>query len=69
MQNPFLSKKSGKTAGTDATVDSIELSPSGRNEEVTPGRKAIRNAKTERFQRTGRSNSAPDSYDWQTNGR
>ncbi|XP_033348222.1 uncharacterized protein LOC117232734 isoform X1 [Bombus vosnesenskii] len=68
FQNPFLPKKSGKTAGTDATVDSIELSSSGRAEETSPGRKAIRNAKSERFQRTGRSNSAPDSYDWQTNG-
>ncbi|CAL7939010.1 unnamed protein product [Xylocopa violacea] len=69
FQNPFLPKKSGKTAGTDAVADSIELSPSGRAEETLPGRKTIRNAKTERFKRTGRSNSAPDSYDWQTNGR
>ncbi|XP_076761677.1 uncharacterized protein LOC143429783 [Xylocopa sonorina] len=69
FQNPFLPKKSGKTAGTDAVADGIELSPSGRAEETLPGRKTIRNAKTERFQKAGRSNSAPDSYDWQTNGR
>lgn len=68
LQNPFLSKKGGKTANT--TADSIELSPSERAEEITPqGKKIIRNVKTEQFQRTGRSNSAPDSYDWQTNGR
>ncbi|XP_006620149.1 probable serine/threonine-protein kinase dyrk2 isoform X1 [Apis dorsata] len=68
FQNPFLSKKGGKTANT--TADSIELSPSERAEEITPqGKKIIRNVKTEQFQRTGRSNSAPDSYDWQTNGR
>ncbi|XP_017790027.1 PREDICTED: serine/threonine-protein kinase N1-like [Habropoda laboriosa] len=70
FQNPFLSKKSGKRTCTDTAVNSIELSsPSRRAEESLPGRKTIRNAKSERFQRTGRSNSAPDSYDWQTNGR
>ncbi|XP_016905673.2 probable serine/threonine-protein kinase dyrk2 [Apis cerana] len=67
FQNPFLPKKSGKTANT--TADSVELSPSERAEEISPGKKIIRNVKTEQFQRTGRSNSAPDSYDWQTNGR
>lgn len=70
LQNPFLPKKGGgKTANTAA--DSIELSPSPeRGEEISPqGKKIIRNVKTEQFQRTGRSNSAPDSYDWQTNGR
>lgn len=70
FQNPFLPKKGGgKTANTAA--DSIELSPSPeRGEEISPqGKKIIRNVKTEQFQRTGRSNSAPDSYDWQTNGR
>lgn len=67
FQNPFLPKKSGKTANT--TADSVELSPSERAEEISQGKKIIRNVKTEQFQRTGRSNSAPDSYDWQTNGR
>ncbi|CAK9811583.1 Calcium/calmodulin-dependent protein kinase kinase [Anthophora plagiata] len=57
FQNPFLSKKSGKTTCTDTAANSIELSPSERSEE----RKTIRNAKFERFQRTGRSNSAPQS--------
>ncbi|XP_053985779.1 uncharacterized protein LOC128880098 [Hylaeus volcanicus] len=67
FQNPFLPKRSGKTICTDAAVGSIELSPPGRADETLITRKVIRNAKTERFQRTGRSNSAPDSYDWQTN--
>ncbi|XP_034181114.2 uncharacterized protein LOC117604773 isoform X1 [Osmia lignaria lignaria] len=69
FQNPFLSKKSGKTACVDTPTDSIELSPSGRTDENVASRERIRNSKTERFHRTGRSNSAPDSYDWQTNGR
>lgn len=69
FQNPFLPKKSGKMVCADAVVDSIELSSPGRAEETLASRKAIRNAKTERFQRTGRSNSAPDSYDWHMNGR
>nr|XP_003703687.1 PREDICTED: uncharacterized protein LOC100878744 isoform X1 [Megachile rotundata] len=68
FQNPFLPKKSGKTACVDTPTDSIELSP-GRADEGMASRERIRNLKSERFQRTGRSNSAPDSYDWHTNGR
>ncbi|XP_043250505.1 serine/threonine-protein kinase mph1 [Colletes gigas] len=69
FQNPFLPKKSGKTVCADAVVDGMKLSPPGKVEETMVPRKTARNAKTERFQRTGRSNSAPDSYDWQANGR
>nr|XP_033333022.1 uncharacterized protein LOC117224316 isoform X1 [Megalopta genalis]XP_033333023.1 uncharacterized protein LOC117224316 isoform X1 [Megalopta genalis] len=69
FQNPFLPRKSGKTACSDAAVGSLEISSSPRTEEPLLPRKPARNAKSERFQRTGRSNSAPDSYDWQTNGR
>lgn len=50
-------------------MDGIELCGAERAEETLASRKGIKNAKTERFQRTGRSNSAPDSYDWQMNGR
>ncbi|XP_015429594.1 PREDICTED: serine/threonine-protein kinase KIPK [Dufourea novaeangliae] len=68
FQNPFLPKKSGKTVSTEVTTDSLELPSSPRTEETSVSGKPARNLKTERFQRTGRSNSAPDSYDWQTNG-
>ncbi|XP_076681634.1 uncharacterized protein LOC143375897 [Andrena cerasifolii] len=69
FQNPFLPKKSGRTACADTVMDGIELCAAERAEETLASKKGIRNAKTERFQRTGRSNSAPDSYDWQINGR
>ncbi|XP_076224443.1 uncharacterized protein LOC116432686 [Nomia melanderi] len=70
FQNPFLPKKSGKAAGADAVgVDSLELPSTPRSVETQVPGKSVRNVKSERFQRTGRSNSAPDSYDWQTNGR
>ncbi|XP_026666582.1 probable serine/threonine-protein kinase dyrk2 isoform X2 [Ceratina calcarata] len=65
FQNPFLPKKGGKAAGTETVACSIELTPSESGEEALQGTKMNRNVKSERFQRTGRSNSAPDSYDWQ----
>ncbi|XP_076231244.1 uncharacterized protein LOC143177266 [Calliopsis andreniformis] len=69
FQNPFLPKKSGKTVCADTVANSIELSPTREADDILSSRKTTKNMKTERFQRTGRSNSAPDSYDWQTNGR
>ncbi|XP_076644036.1 uncharacterized protein LOC143354133 [Halictus rubicundus] len=69
FQNPFLPRKSGKATCSDVAVDSLELPSSPRTEEALVSRKSARNAKSARFQRTGRSHSAPDSYDWQTNGR
>lgn len=69
FQNPFLPRKSSKAAISDVAVDSLELPSSPRTEEALVSRKSARNSKSERFQRTGRSHSAPDSYDWQANGR
>lgn len=65
-QNPFLPKRLGRTAnnGTQSPASGQESGISS-----SPQHDATRDAKTERFHETGRSNSAPDSYDWHTSGR
>ncbi|KAG7206120.1 hypothetical protein KM043_003514 [Ampulex compressa] len=69
FQNPFLPKRSGRVTCNEALAGGLEISEAKKGGESTVQREAVRNVKSERFQRTGRSNSAPDSYDWQTNGR
>lgn len=66
FQNPFLPKRLGRTAnnGTQSPASEQESGVSS-----SPQHDATRDAKTERFHETGRSNSAPDSYDWHTSGR
>nr|XP_050857705.1 uncharacterized protein LOC127067147 isoform X2 [Vespula vulgaris] len=70
FQNPFLPKKIGRTLGNDGDPVTESSLPLGRTTESLVQRSTTtRNIKTERFQRSGRSNSAPDSYDWQANNR
>ncbi|KAM0736239.1 Calcium/calmodulin-dependent protein kinase kinase 2 [Formica fusca] len=66
FQNPFLLKRLGRTAnnGTQSPASGQESTVSSSSQHDT-----TRDAKTERFHETGRSNSAPDSYDWHTSGR
>ncbi|XP_035743462.1 probable serine/threonine-protein kinase mkcC isoform X3 [Vespa mandarinia] len=70
FQNPFLPKKISKTLGNDGDPVTEPSLPLERTTESLVQRSVTpRNIKTERFQRSGRSNSAPDSYDWQANNR
>ncbi|XP_050460764.1 calcium/calmodulin-dependent protein kinase kinase 1 [Cataglyphis hispanica] len=66
FQNPFLPKRLGRTANNDT-----QSPASGQESAVSSSLRhdATRDAKTERFHESGRSNSAPDSYDWHTSGR
>nr|XP_012219458.1 PREDICTED: LOW QUALITY PROTEIN: calcium/calmodulin-dependent protein kinase kinase 1 [Linepithema humile] len=65
FQNPFLPKRFGRTAGNDAEIASAESSAAGSEGGSSALRHdAMRDAKAERFHQTGRSNSAPDSYNW-----
>ncbi|XP_028044951.1 serine/threonine-protein kinase par-1 isoform X2 [Monomorium pharaonis] len=67
FQNPFLPKRLGRTADNDAGTVSPVGGPKG---DVSSSKSdAMRDAKAERFHEAGRSNSAPDSYDWHTSGR
>ncbi|XP_015185444.1 PREDICTED: serine/threonine-protein kinase pakA isoform X2 [Polistes dominula] len=73
FQNPFLPKKtpgkiSNNEGGEHATEES-SLPLEGTAESLVQRATTSRNIKSERFQRSGRSNSAPDSYDWQVNNR
>ncbi|XP_025987400.2 calcium/calmodulin-dependent protein kinase kinase 1 isoform X2 [Solenopsis invicta] len=68
FQNPFLPKRLGRTADNDAgTVSPVGEAKGGAS--PSPKSDAMRDAKAERFHEAGRSNSAPDSYDWHTSGR
>lgn len=70
FQNPFLPKRIARTLGNDGEVATDSSLPLERTPESLIQRGATpRNIKSERFQKSGRSNSAPDSYDWQVNNR
>ncbi|KAK0074360.1 hypothetical protein PV326_012515 [Microctonus aethiopoides] len=56
--NPFLSKRTVKPSADCDNKLAIQKTAT-----------ELMKSKTEQFHRAGRSNSAPDSYDWQTNGR
>ncbi|XP_071647307.1 calcium/calmodulin-dependent protein kinase kinase isoform X1 [Temnothorax longispinosus] len=68
FQNPFLPKRLGRTADNDAGTESPAAGPKSG---VSPSAQGdtMRDAKAERFHEAGRSNSAPDSYDWHISGR
>ncbi|XP_012063321.1 PREDICTED: probable serine/threonine-protein kinase mkcB [Atta cephalotes] len=66
--NPFLPKRLGRTADNDASTESPATGPKV-GISSSPHNDAMRDAKAERFHEAGRSNSAPDSYDWHTSGR
>ncbi|XP_018364930.1 PREDICTED: calcium/calmodulin-dependent protein kinase kinase 2-like isoform X2 [Trachymyrmex cornetzi] len=68
FQNPFLPKRLGRTADNDAGTESPATGPKV-GVSSSPHSDAMRDAKAERFHEAGRSNSAPDSYDWHTSGR
>ncbi|XP_011687148.1 PREDICTED: calcium/calmodulin-dependent protein kinase kinase 2 isoform X1 [Wasmannia auropunctata] len=68
FQNPFLPKRLGRTADNDAGTESSATGPKG-GVSPSPRSDTMRDAKAERFHEAGRSNSAPDSYDWHTSGR
>ncbi|XP_043495996.1 serine/threonine-protein kinase STE20 [Polistes fuscatus] len=70
FQNPFLPKRtSGRISGNDHATEESSLPLEGTAESLVQRATTSRNIKSERFQRSGRSNSAPDSYDWQANNR
>ncbi|KAK2582553.1 hypothetical protein KPH14_004844 [Odynerus spinipes] len=70
FQNPFLPKRIARTLGSDGDAATESSLPLERTTESLAQRGSTpRNVKSERFQRSGRSNSAPDSYDWQVNNR
>ncbi|XP_014616564.1 PREDICTED: probable serine/threonine-protein kinase DDB_G0278845 isoform X2 [Polistes canadensis] len=74
FQNPFLPKRtsgriSGGNEGGDHATEESSLPLEGTAESLIQRATTSRNIKSERFQRSGRSNSAPDSYDWQANNR
>ncbi|KAL0128210.1 hypothetical protein PUN28_003455 [Cardiocondyla obscurior] len=66
FQNPFLPKRVGRTGDNDAVTES-STGPKGVSS--SPQSDSKRDAKAERFHEAGRSNSAPDSYDWHMSGR
>ncbi|RLU24302.1 hypothetical protein DMN91_002390 [Ooceraea biroi] len=68
LQNPFLPKRSTRsTANNEAAVTTLTGSVGQGG--VSSSHDVIRDEKSECFQKTGRSNSAPDSCDWHTSGR
>ncbi|XP_063987420.1 uncharacterized protein LOC135167796 isoform X2 [Diachasmimorpha longicaudata] len=67
FQNPFLPRRVGKPTAGDA-VPSCRKTPGPGASDGTQMRESMK-TRTEQFHRAGRSNSAPDSYEWQTNGR
>ncbi|KAG5331872.1 KKCC2 kinase, partial [Acromyrmex charruanus] len=67
FQNPFLPKRLGRTADNDAGTESPATGPKV-GISSSPHSDTMRDAKAERFHEAGRSNSAPDSYDWHTSG-
>lgn len=71
MQNPFLPKRSARPAGRDSDQMSgnLKLASTGDDSAVITETQELAKSKTQQFHRAGRSNSAPDSYDWQTSGR
>ncbi|XP_015592821.1 uncharacterized protein LOC107266646 isoform X2 [Cephus cinctus] len=64
FQNPFLPRRTTKSTCSDATseISSTRTSESSETPETADSR-------TIRFYKSGRSNSAPDSYEWQGNDR
>ncbi|XP_012273675.1 uncharacterized protein LOC105696081 isoform X2 [Orussus abietinus] len=64
FQNPFLQRRASRTAYGDNTFgeELLKAKSSSRRTEAVKMR-------TEQFHKSGRSNSAPDSYEWHTNGR
>ncbi|XP_074097042.1 uncharacterized protein LOC141526134 isoform X2 [Cotesia typhae] len=71
FQNPFLPKRSARPAGRDSDQMSgnLKLASTGDDSAVITETQELAKSKTQQFHRAGRSNSAPDSYDWQTSGR
>ncbi|KAF7987756.1 hypothetical protein HCN44_003619 [Aphidius gifuensis] len=65
FQNPFLSRKIIKPSSNETNSS---ISATGDCNVTENHCESVKN-KTEKFHKAGRSNSAPDSYDWQTNGR
>ncbi|KAL6254355.1 hypothetical protein P5V15_014403 [Pogonomyrmex californicus] len=61
FQNPFLPKRLDRTVDNNTEITNTESSAAKAKGDVQ------RDAKAERFHEAGRSNSAPDSYDWHTN--
>ncbi|XP_011863120.1 PREDICTED: calcium/calmodulin-dependent protein kinase kinase 1 isoform X2 [Vollenhovia emeryi] len=68
FQNPFLPKRLGRTADNGAGTETPVAGPKG-DVASSPQGDTMRDAKAERFHEAGRSNSAPDSYDWHISGR
>ncbi|CAD6237508.1 GSCOCG00002348001-RA-CDS [Cotesia congregata] len=71
FQNPFLPKRSARPAGRDSDQMSgnLKLASTGDDSAVITETQELAKSKTQQFHRAGRSNSAPDSYEWQTSGR
>ncbi|KAI4495554.1 hypothetical protein M0802_008566 [Mischocyttarus mexicanus] len=69
--NPFQPKRTSRISSNegDHATESSSLPLEGTGESLVQRATTSRNIKSERFQRSGRSNSAPDSYDWQVNNR
>ncbi|XP_066585927.1 calcium/calmodulin-dependent protein kinase kinase 1 isoform X2 [Prorops nasuta] len=64
FQNPFVPRRAGKN-----NSETDPPSPGTGNDLCTEQRAPFGRLRTLQFQRAGRSNSAPDSYDWHTNVR
>ncbi|XP_034938189.1 uncharacterized protein [Chelonus insularis] len=65
FQNPFLPKKSVKPSRGDVISGNLELPSTSLGKTRDLGNQS----KTAQFHRAGRSNSAPDSYEWQAGGK
>ncbi|XP_057318663.1 probable myosin light chain kinase DDB_G0279831 [Microplitis mediator] len=70
FQNPFLPKRVVRPAcrDSDPMSGNLKLASTGDDSDVTTSREVAK-SKTQQFHRAGRSNSAPDSFEWQTSGR
>ncbi|XP_015108722.1 probable serine/threonine-protein kinase SIS8 [Diachasma alloeum] len=67
FQNPFLPRRMVKPTMGDAVPSCLKTAASG-NCDGAQIRETMK-TRTKQFHKAGRSNSAPDSYEWQTNGR
>ncbi|XP_011306417.1 cyclin-dependent kinase 11B [Fopius arisanus] len=67
FQNPFLPRRTGKPPVCEGISGCLKAAAPGNCDGA--GVRETTKSRTEQFHKAGRSNSAPDSYEWQTNGR
>jgi len=69
FQNPFLSKRSARTVNNEVNA-AVTAKPEEDQSGVSPSQQCdVEDEKAEYFQKTARSNSAPDSCNWHVSGR